>query len=276
MIPIVRHITAKSTCHRAAAHAFVLVLLLGMATSTSAQIVNTLSGFSEAPGWTGSAEASLAKSGGNTDVLTVGTAGKVQWQGPVRSQDAWRHRVRLLGGASRTDVNGNAVVDSSMAHARHLYRLRQWVSSVTFTQVQRDRFQRLRSRVLVGAGLQLDPVQRSTWSLSLGATHMVEREEIRDAAEAQHAQRLSTYLYWHGDLTEDKTVGVNVTGFYQPRWSDWGDVRATGAGELNVRLGPVVTLGLVASLQSNSRPPTGVETTDWNYLTKLIFNFPGR
>ncbi len=101
---------------------------------------------------------------------------------------------------------------------------------------------------------------------------MVEREEIREADEPEHAQRLSTYLYWHGDLTE--TVGVNVTAFYQPRWSDWGDTRANGAAELNARLGPVVTLGLVASLQNNSRPPADVEPTDWRYQTRLTFNIP--
>jgi hypothetical protein len=147
---------------------------------------------------------------------------------------------------------------------------------LTFTQIQRDPFQRLSSRLLVGAGLHLDPVQRSTWSLSLGAAHMVEREVIREVDEPSYAQRLSTYLYWHGDVTESKAIGVNVTGFYQPRWSDWGDVRANGTAELTARLGPVVTLGLVASLQNNSRPPADVEATDWSYLTKLAFNFPGQ
>jgi hypothetical protein len=67
-----------------------------------------------------------------------------------------------------------------------------------------------------------------------------------------------------------------VTGFYQPRWSDWGDVRANGAAELTARLGPVVTLGLVASLQNNSRPPADVDATVWSYQTRLTFNFPRR
>jgi putative salt-induced outer membrane protein YdiY len=252
----------------------VLLLLLGAARGASAQIVNTLSGFSEVPGWSGVAEATFTRSGGNTDVLTLGTAAKVQWQSPVTPQSAWRQRIRLLGGVSRTEVNGDEVVDSSMAHVRDLIRLRSWLSTLAFTQIQRDRFQRLRSRMLVGAGFQVDPVQRSTWSLTAGAAHMVEREEIRDSNAPLYAHRLSTYLYWHGDLTGNKAIGVNVTSFYQPRWSDWRDVRANGAAELTARLGPVVTLGLVASLRSNSRPPTGVDETDWSYLTKLTFNFP--
>lgn len=252
----------------------ILVILFGVVRSAPAQIVNTLSGFSDVPAWSGVAEATFAQSSGNTDVLTLGAAGKVQWQSPARPESAWGHRVRLLGGVSRTDVNGNTAVDSSMGHLRDLHRLRPWISTLAFAQIQRDRFQRLRSRLLVGAGFQFDPVQRSNWSLSLGAAHMVEREDIRDVNEPKHAQRLSTYLYWHGDLTDSKTVGVNVTGFYQPRWSDLGDVRANGAAELTARLGPVVTLGLVASLQNNSRPPTNVKATDWRYQTRLTFNIP--
>jgi hypothetical protein len=80
------------------------MLLLGAARSAPAQIVNTLSGFTDVPGWSGLTEATFARSGGNTDVLT----------------------------------------------------------------------------------------QRSTWSLSLGGAHMVEREEIRELNEPRRAQRLST------------------------------------------------------------------------------------
>jgi hypothetical protein len=250
------------------------IFVLATARSAPAQIVNTLSGFSEVPGWSGVAEATFAQSGGNTEVFTLGTAGKVQGQRPVRPDAEWRHRVRLLGGVSRTEINGDTAVDSSMGHLRDLHRLRPWLSTLAFTQIQRDRFQRLRSRFLVGAGVHLEPVRRSTWSLSLGAAHMAEREEIRDLDEPRTAQRLSTYMYWHGDLTENRALGVNVTSFYQPRWSDWGDVRANGAAEFTARLGSVVTLGLIATLQNNSRPPADVHATDWSYLTKLTLNFP--
>jgi hypothetical protein len=60
------------------------IFVLATARSAPAQIVNTLSGFSEVPGWSGVAEATFAQSGGNTEVFTLGTAGKVQWQRPVR------------------------------------------------------------------------------------------------------------------------------------------------------------------------------------------------
>ncbi|MCA9727403.1 MAG: DUF481 domain-containing protein [Candidatus Eisenbacteria bacterium] len=247
-----------------------LLLLAGSGSVVDAQIVNTLSGFEDEPGWSGGAEARFAQAGGNTDVLTLGAAAKVQWQSAAGDSGALgsRHRVRVLGGATRSEADGRKVADSSMSHLRYNYRITPWLATVTFVQHQRDPFQRLQSRFLLGAGLRFDIVRQAAWELSLGGAHMSERESIREEPAADYDQRLSTFLLWVGNLTS--SVEVNVTGFYQPRWSDWGDARATASGELRVDLASALAVGWSASLQHDSRPPEGVKSTDWSYLTKLI------
>ncbi|MCA9758745.1 MAG: DUF481 domain-containing protein [Candidatus Eisenbacteria bacterium] len=287
------------TAIHASAFPLLLCLLVGLATPASAQIVNTIRSFdADDLGWTGSLEARFSQSGGNTDVLTFGGGGTVQWMSDAQ-------RVRLLAKAARSENDGKKIADASMAHLRHNYRFTPRIASLLFTQVQRNPFQRLRSRLLIGAGARFDLVTREEWSLFGGVAHMYEREEIeadasgaaarseaeelrrgaaaRSGAEGSVAatiadgtrtdvdHRASVFISWSGDLKDG--VSVDLSGFYQPLWSDFADVRATASGELLVAIVGSLSLGLEGSVTQDSEPPAGVKETDWSYLTKLVVEF---
>ncbi|MEZ4647356.1 MAG: DUF481 domain-containing protein [Candidatus Eisenbacteria bacterium] len=264
------------TCTTAAA------CLFAMAAPAQSQIVNTIRSFdADDLGWTGSLEARFSQTGGNTEVLSFGGGGTVQWMNETQ-------RARLIAKATRSENDGKKLADASMAHFRHNYRFTPWLSSLVFTQAQRNPFQRLRSRVLVGVGARFDLVAREEWSLFGGVAHMYEREEIEadhtgdgsgdasgdgseDTTRTDVDHRASVFLSWSGDLKEG--VSVDLSGFYQPLWSDFGDARATGSGELLVGIVGALSLGLEGSVAHDSEPPAGVKETDWSYLTKLVVEF---
>lgn len=257
-----------------------LVVMLCFPGISSAQIVNTIRGFDDDDlGWTGSLEARFSQTGGNTDVLGFGGGGTIQ----LLSE---RQRIRLIAKANRSENDGRRIADAAMSHLRHNYRFTPWLASLAFVQIQRNPFQRLNSRLLVGAGARFDLVQREDWSLFGGIAHMYEREQIEadgsngsggsgdgvaggTVTDVDH--RASVFLSWSGDLREG--LGVDLSGFYQPLWSEFGDARATGSGELVVALVGALSLGLEGSVTRDSEPPEGVEETDWSYLTKLVVEF---
>ena len=229
--------------------------------SVHAQILNTLRGWDDAdPGFSGEIGLSFSAAGGNTEVVSLAGAGRVQW---VTGSEHFR----LLGGVVRSESDGEKTEQAASAHLRHNHEIAPWVSTLAFVQVQENPFQRLRSRWLLGAGLRFDIVRREGWNLSLGAAHMFEVETIEDVEGREEEHRLSSFVTWTGDLSEQ--VEVDVTGFYQPRWEEFSDRRMVLNGSLSIDLVGSLSLVQSASYQYDSRPPEGVGKEDWTYRTGL-------
>lgn len=259
-----RRRTVPTRCRRGAAIVAALAFLLADATADAA-IINTLRGFSrDEPGWSGSLAGSFGASGGNTRESTFEGSGRVQWRGEVNT---WR----LIGSGRRTTSRGEETARSLLGHLRHNYRLSGKWSTVAFLQAQKNPFQRLDSRYLAGVGGRWDTVHEEGLALALGASHMYEQEKIRDEAGEAHAQRLSTFATFEATLREG--VILDVLLFYQPRWSDFGDWRVFGEAGLEIELTGSLSLFTGYQIQHDSRPPAGVEQTDWNTKTGFKFSF---
>ncbi len=229
-----------------------------------AAIINTLRGFDETTlGWSGEVEASFSNSGGNTEVLALAGAARIQWQSD-------RDRVRLLGGISRLTNDGNTLAEDTTGHLRHNRQLTPWLYTLAFAQVQQNPFQRLASRTLLGLGARLDLVHRDNARVSVGLAHMVEFERIEDLGGSATSHRLSSFLVANAPLREG--LEVEATVFAQPRWQDFNDLRAVASGALRVDLTKRLKLVVGASLQHDARPPEGVKETDWSTRTGLSFD----
>lgn len=218
-------------------------------------IVNTLRGFDRhEPGWSGELEASFSQAGGNTDVLALAGAARLQW---LRERHRWRGLTSLRYASSREQK----IAEAAVVHLRHNYELVSWGHSLAFAQWQHDPFQRLRSRWLLGAGLRFDLLETERRYVALGVSSMHEVERIEDEAGRQTRERLSTFL--NVDSTLAGEVNLDVTGFLQPRWTDFSDLRSVLTATLKVPLGGEFSLLLTYRLQHSSRPPQGVENVDW-------------
>jgi putative salt-induced outer membrane protein YdiY len=232
-----------------------------VAIPASAAILDTLGGFDASkPGWSAAAKAGFSAKGGNTELLEVSGSAQLQWQNE-------RHRLRALGGYARQTSDAREVAEDGMLHLRHNRLIVGSVHSLSFAQVQRNPFQRLRSRTLFGLGGRVDFLQSDRGGLSLGAAHMVEIEELEGGGGRATDQRLSTFLAATAML--NTTTSLRTTIYAQPLWSEFGDLRAVALLSLSVALTEQLSLELGGQIQHDSRPPDAVEETDWSTSTAL-------
>ena len=233
----------------------VALLALGAASSARAQIVDTLGGWEDSgPGWTGRIGLTGSLSGGNTDVKSGSGSARAQWRG-----ETWR--LRILGNFRFEEANGLRAREESVAHARIARPGESRWTPFAFVQSQRNPFQRLETRLLVGAGAQVDLHRTETRRLAFGASPMIEYEKIIGGDEGGRG-RLSTYLRWTADFSDG--VSLTLQGFYQPRLSDPEDARASVSGAAETRIVGPLSFLVRGAYRRDDQPPDGVDPDDWN------------
>ncbi len=243
--------------------ALVAAFLATAATPAGAQILNTLSGFDDMAGWQGQASAFVRVSGGNTNVQDYFINAAGQWQGD-------HQRLRAIVGYDLSRNEGRDTSEDLTAHLRHNYRIRRWVSTLAFGQYQRNPFQALRARVLVGGGLRFDLVSNEKRRFAIGISGMFESEKLTDATTSE-TMRLSTFLDFTRDLKQ--YLRFSIVGWFQPDISDFADTRASAIADLDIDLvGPLI-LVTGAVFKYDSRPPVGIEEIDWSLRTGLKLSF---
>ena len=245
------------------------VVLTGgaLASPADAQIVNTLRGWSDAePGWDGDIEARFAVASGNTEYLEFAGGASLQF-----TTD--RHRVRGLTSASVRRASGEKISESVLFHLRHNYRLTPAFSTLLFLQRSSDPFRRIDSRTLAGAGTRIDIVREVAWEGSIGLSAMYEGETFTDdpSGERENQFRGSYFVSAVGNVTE--TLRLDLSAFYQPLFSDWGDNRLFIASSIRVDVVGELDLVVRFNLQRESRPRVGVEPTDLRLSTGFVFDF---
>jgi putative salt-induced outer membrane protein YdiY len=230
-----------------------------------AAIVNSLRGFErDEPGWSGSLAGSYDANGGNTDDSTFAGSGRVQWRG---RSNVWR----CIVAGERKLNRGEETARSVLAHLRHNYLLTDRWATLAFLQLQRNPFQRLDARTLIGAGGRWQAMKGDRHLVYLGAAYMFEWEKIQDEPGSTQAQRLSSFLSVEVELRDD--VFLDGLVFYQPEWSDFADWRFLGAISLDVGLTAALSLFTGFSVQYDSQPPVGVMQTDWHTKTGFRMKF---
>jgi hypothetical protein len=242
-----------------------IVLTACVAREGRAQIINTVGGFDETEqGWSGNVAFGLSASRGNAEEF--GISGKLNLQLQVRM-----NRVRFLSSGTRKSTRGITTTEKSMTHVRHNYRFSSWLSSLVFVQTQRNPFQRLETRVLVGAGGRFDLFNRPSLDIAAGAAHMAEFEKIESEESTDTDQRLSTFLV--AIIAVSEHASLEATGFFQPLWADFSDLRLSGIAELRNKITGPLFLITKFDVQYDSDPPETVMKTDWDLTTGFALRF---
>lgn len=242
-----------------------LLAVFVAAAPVEGQIVNTLRGWAEPDsGWSGEVRGQVALSEGNAEYfeLTLGGAAQVT---------TGRHRVRALTSETLRRAGGEKVAESLLLHLRHNLRLRPWLASLAFAQLQYNPFRRLERRTLLGLGARFDIVRAEAWDAALGVSGMLERERITDRSGTETEGRASYFVSVVGRVAPH--VRLDTSGFWQPRFAEPGDARAFL--EAGVRVDLVGGLGLLVALdlEHDSDPPEGVEETDLTLASGLVLEF---
>ena len=246
----------------------VRVLVLVLLTAAASAQVNTermrraLEGDSQAL----SLDASAAFASGNADYVLLGLGGRLDVQrGP--------HLGFVVGQADLSRTGGAAFLDRQFAHVRYNRDVTQRLVLEAFSQIERNRQQRLKSRTLLGAGLRAEVIDTDSLGLAFGATPMLEVEVLDDALEDDEARvRLSTYVA--GRVVLSPTTSLATTTYVQPRADAFGDVRVLSQATISVGITRYVRLRVRANLRHDSRPPPGVEATDVSLENGLVLVVP--
>jgi len=217
-------------------------------------------------GLNGKAGLSANGSSGNSNKIT----------GEANGRLAWRHgdHIEILV-ASYTYGKSRGVRDTnkSFVHLRHRYALDNALDVEAFAQAQQNEFSRIKLRALLGGGLRWSK-QDDDWKIYLGLGSFYESETLRRAAANTPRSRL-----WRGNsyftvsYALNERVGLLNTVYYQPAWKDTADYRLLENAALSVSLTEQVDLRLSIEMEKDSRPPTGVKTTDISYKTGLEYRF---
>ncbi len=242
-----------------------LLLAISPAGLRAGTIINTLEGYDDrARGWTGGIDGLFSAEGGNTETLDLEVGGRTQWRGE-------RGRVRVQGSFSYEESGGVEIGREAVGHVRHNYDLSEAWASVVFAQLQHNPFQRLTRRWLLGAGLRRDLFDDERGHVRLGATPMLEIEKIQDGGDPHARGRLSVFLHVARRLRQD--VRLDLVGFWQPLFSDLAAARTTATATFSIDVTGAVDLKVGVSVTDNSRPPEGVERTDWETFVGLGLGF---
>ncbi|MFT5315546.1 MAG: putative salt-induced outer membrane protein YdiY [Candidatus Krumholzibacteriia bacterium] len=243
---------------------FVMVLVVSPSTSDAGAILNTLQGYDvDEPGWSGGLDGLFSGSGGNTDRIFFSLGGRTQWRGE-------RNRYRIQFSSDYEESSGVETARSGVFHMRHNYQISDKWLSVAFAQVQHNPFQELKSRWLVGLGPRFEPVNNDHGVVAFGAVPMLEVERLESRPGHLARGRMSFFVHLSRQLSE--TTQLDLVGFWQPLFSDFSAIRAVGNLVLKVDVTGEVDLKVGFSVEDNSRPPVGVERTDWGTFVGLSLN----
>ena len=241
------------------------IFMIG-ADRATAQIINTLRVWDEdEPGWSGELAGSIALAQGNTEYFEFNVSAAAQYLNNG-------HRLGGLASASRRTASGIEVSQATLLHLRYNYRFTRVVHSLVFLQAQRNPFQRLDGRFLVGLGARFDVLQAEAWEASVGAAYMRERENLTDDDTGSTGyDRADFFISVLGRLSDH--VLVDLYGFYLPLITDFANARASVGSNLDVTLVGELTLVTGFRYAHNSQPPAGVEKDDVWLRTGLRYRF---
>ena len=211
----------------------------------------------------------VALQSGNVELFEVGTTARVDARhGP---------HYAFLAGELRYGTKGDATFrDRTFGHLRYTYRLRPWLETEGFTQLERDGFARLQLRTLVGGGLRVQYVDTETVAVFQGTTPMYEHENLEGSGLVEHPATVSTVRwsnYLHVRLRLAEGVHLNGTAYVQPRLDDFEDVRVLHQATLGVGLTDHVRLSVELDLRYDGRPPGDVESLDLALRNGLQVSF---
>lgn len=217
----------------------------------------------EKSGFGGTIRVSLDLERGNSDLTEIALKPNFAWR-------SGRNHWFMLNSLSFVKTDRNGVVDEGFSHLRYNYDLTDRVLLEALAQVQYDREQDLRRRILSGGGLRFELLRRESNLLAVGLTAMYEYEEL-ESGEIIRTPRNSDYIAFH--VRGKEYLTLSSTLYVQPAFDDIGDVRVLDNLALTVALARWVSLTHEFGYRYDSRPPEGIRDYDLSMMSGLAVSF---
>jgi len=223
----------------------------------------------EKPGVSGAVSGALETKRGNTDKDNYAAAFQLQYDSNT-TYLIWG----VVNGAYG-ESSGVADTNNLYGHLRYIENIRDnWLAYELFTQLEEDEFKKIKDRFLIGAGCRVRLLRpKAAWGgvfLGLGAMYeYVSYSTQSDSLERN--MRFNSYLAYSLDFNTDSRFALS--GYYQPKATDFSDYLLTLLGGLEVRVYKQLYIGLVAEYTHDSKPATGVKKDDYSQRTFFEFKF---
>ena len=172
--------------------------------------------------------------------------------------------------------NGVEDTNEAFAHLRYIHALTddENLRYELFAQLESDKFRQINSRVLGGAGLRyrvFNSAQKGKGYFGFGAFHESIRYESPLIDPNEDNDRLNSYLAYSVDFGDSSKFSYSL--YYQPKINNFGDYIQTNKLELKFKLYKELFLKFNASWNVDTKPPVGVEKSDFTQRTTFVFNF---
>lgn len=203
---------------------------------------------------------------GNTEVLELSTIGRID-------HVTEKNHVLLLGEYERGEAQDELFKKSALFHARNTYMF-SWVGVEGFLQSQRNDFNDLSLRQLLGGGVRFEYKKKTAKNkllVALGLGAMAEYEELLSQQGEGWLSRSTNYVSVKHQFKE--IITFYMVGYYQPKIQDVDDFRLLLDMGLEVKM--VKKFSVVNSfiLAYDSRPPIEVQNHDIGNSTRFKFTF---
>jgi hypothetical protein len=163
-------------------------------------------------------------------------------------------------------AEGLNTANHHFAHVRWKWTQSPKLAVYSFAQVEHNDKQDIKSRNLLGIGLEYSLKVSTGFRAAIAASMMPEYEVLRGLKfdDGEYRTRLSFYLSGFLQLTKNSRLAS--TTFYQPQVDDWAFFRILMENSFYISISSKVALKTTLNLAHNSRPPEGIDHTDMSLL----------
>ena len=220
-------------------------------------------------GFNGNIAATLSSLSGNSNQQAYELGSSLNWTQETHSQF-------LLMDRNYGESQSSPYVDKAFIHLRSIWQRSPDFAWELFIQTQQDRFARLTSRHLLGAGARFSYRLGKQGKLHLGSGLFQEQETLFDSggtsdAGTQTLNRANIYLVLEFKL--DKKLKLVSTTYLQPDISNAVDYRLLEQASLKYTLNKSMSLKLNLDIKQDNAPAQTVKSTDSAVKLGLEYNF---
>lgn len=219
----------------------------------------------QAPGASGSADLRIEQSGGNVELINVGSTIRLAYAemsqtyvpSSTVAQDPPENLVYLVGDFAFGSRDGEAFNNAGFAHLRWTHMFNPLLGFEVYVQGQFNEFILLQERYVGGTGFRLEAFNSGVFQLALGSGVMAEQEVYDVEAPLQDqlfVARSTSYLSLRA-YADDPKLELITTVYWQPRLGDGSDQRVLNDAEVAFMLGKQLSMAVTFGLRFDTEPP---------------------
>ena len=202
---------------------------------------------------------------GNTDSLSIGLAGKGEY-----NEKEWL--VYLIASYTYEESNDLKEKNYGHAHFRYIHAIADTAYDYElFLQAEFDEFQAINERNLAGANIRKKlnlPFDKFYVGLGLFYSYM----EPNNSFEPTYRRvRMNSYISFLKKI--NKNFSIAYLGYYQPNVEDFSDFRTSQTLQFNTSITNNVILGFDINHAYNATPYQGIEKSDVRSTLNLRYMF---